>query len=503
MHTSNNEFHQLMIKIKLIKYLLPFFLILFAFSLWHREADVDDAWIGEHAYWLAEKGFVKSELMHGITDQQNRHIVHHKLLNLNGYAFIKLFGYSLYTLKSVSLLWLISFLVILYYYTRHKYSRNLAWFAVLLTCANALVFQFSFTYRPEIMVMTLGFVSFIFTEKYLLNNNKLFLIPAGIAAGLAAAAHLNGLIFIGSTTLVLLIKRKPIGAVLAGIYALIGFAVYFYDFSTEYNFDFWYYQISYSPALNQDTVMPTTLAYVLKVLGEHMRFFHSPKEISLTVLTIVSLILCFSDLKRKTLYPLYLLISIVLLSLISVHATSKYLLLYLPYMLLIVIHTLNRLETDDFFTPSVKIKYAKYLAFLILFYFSVNAVYNVLTARKKFDVANNSVITDKYYRENAKDLTILAPMNFVFNEIPKYKRIQSDLSIEEMNKMEPISGDQFFHKMDDLQIDALLLSDEYLKKFGLEQYDSLAFSKNGFVRKGVEMGGDGRMLTIYDRIISK
>lgn len=488
-----------MVNKRLIKYVLLFFVLLFAFSLWQREADVDDAWIGEHAYWMNESGFAKSELMHGITEQQNRHIVHHKLLTLNGFLFIKAFGFNLYVLKSVSLLWLLSFLVILYYYCREKYGAKLALFALLCTFANALVFQFSFTYRPEIMVMTLGFVSFVFTEKYLMTNKKLMLLPAGLAAGLSAAAHLNGLIFIGGTTLILLLKRKPLSSVLAGFSALAGFAVYFYDFTADFNFNYWYYQISYSPALNQDAVMPTTLSYVLKVLGEHMRFFHSPKEISFTVLVLVSLFICFKDLKRNTLYALYLIIIVVLLSIISVHATSKYLLLYLPYMVLIIIHAMSRVEMKDFFSEVLRKKYTGYLLFFSAVYLIVNGVFNVMTSLKKFDAEKNRLITEKYFSASSNNLSILAPMTFIFNEMSKYKRIQADLSIEEMNKIEPIQGAMFFNKMNDLEIDALLLSEEYIAKFGLQDYDDAAFSNYGFIKLGVESGANGQSLTIYQK----
>ncbi|NTW26573.1 MAG: hypothetical protein HGA37_17885, partial [Lentimicrobium sp.] len=148
-----------------IKILIVLTLLLFAYSLWQRTPDIDDAWIGEHAYWMSQNGFVKSELMHGITGQETRHIVHHKIFTLNGALFIKLFGFSLQTLKSVSLLWLGIFLFIFIGYIKRILGSKSAWFAFLLTILNALIFQYSFVFRPEIMVMTLGFVSYLFLEK--------------------------------------------------------------------------------------------------------------------------------------------------------------------------------------------------------------------------------------------------------------------------------------------------------------------------------------------------
>ncbi len=53
--------------VKTIKILLILIGLLFVFSLWNRMPDIDDAWIGEHAYWLSRNGYVKSDLMYGVT----------------------------------------------------------------------------------------------------------------------------------------------------------------------------------------------------------------------------------------------------------------------------------------------------------------------------------------------------------------------------------------------------------------------------------------------------
>ena len=198
----------------LVKLALLAVALLYLYSLWHREPDVDDAWIGEHAYWLAEKGYVKSELMHGITNQQERNIVHHKLFTLNGALFITLFGFSLWTLKSVSLMWLVIFTIVFFITIRRKEGSPAAWFAMLLMAVNAFIFQYSFVYRPEIMVMTLGFISWLLLDQYLQNRSSPALIFSGLFAGLAAAAHLNGLIFIMAGGLLLVWNRKLFPAII-------------------------------------------------------------------------------------------------------------------------------------------------------------------------------------------------------------------------------------------------------------------------------------------------
>ena len=69
------------------KILIPslfLFTAVFLYSLWERIPDIDDAWIGEYAYWFAKDGYVHSELMRGINMQETNFVVHHKLFNLNG-----------------------------------------------------------------------------------------------------------------------------------------------------------------------------------------------------------------------------------------------------------------------------------------------------------------------------------------------------------------------------------------------------------------------------------
>ncbi len=470
---------------------LIFIAALFLYSLWQRVPDVDDAWIGEHAYWLAEKGYVKSELMHGITGQHIRHIVHHKLFTLNGWAFIKLFGFSLMTLKSVSLLWLAIFLFVFFRYSIEKLDRKVAWLGMLLLAANAFIFQYSFVFRPEIMVLTLGFISFIGVEKYLSYGNKWLVVLAGISAGLAASAHLNGLIFIGAGSLVLLWKRKPIASVILAFSSLIGLAVYFYDFSAAYNFKYWYYQLNDSPALHKSSVIPSSVQYLLKILREHLRFFHSPKEIVMSLLMLFAIIVNFKDLKNNTIYLHYLVLLVFLLSLISVHTTSKYLLLYLPVIMLIMLRSLGRIWRGEVEKPRLVTdpdKQIKVAGVLLLLYFGVHLTYDVLISVNKYDTEKNAAITERYFPENTSQLNILAPMEFVFNEIPKYNRIQSDLSIAEMQKRNEINGSSFFSLMDSLQIDGIILSDEYKRKFGLMVMDEEDLLRENFKLKGEEGG---------------
>jgi 4-amino-4-deoxy-L-arabinose transferase-like glycosyltransferase len=468
---------------RLVKPALFILLLIFIFSLWQRVPDIDDAWIGEHAYWQAENGYVKSELMHGITGQEVRHIVHHKFFTLNGLIFIKVFGFSLYTIKSVSLLWVIFFFVLVFFYIRKKMDNMAAWFAMLFLGINAFIFQYSFVYRPEIVVMTLGFISFIYIERYLDNNKARYIFIAGFTAGLAAATHLNGLIFIGAGSLTLMWQRKPYAAFLMALASLPGLAVYFYDFSEQYNISYWLYQVNDSPALHKSPVMPSSVVYLMKILREHLRFLHSPKEIVMTILLVFCIVMNYKDLKSKTIYLQYLLLLVILLALISVHSTSKYLLLYLPVITLIIIRSMRNIKVNNDFEPPGYLSFLnqrRALGMILLLYFGIHLTYNILISVKKYNPEDNARITEKYFSRQTDELNILAPMEFIFNEIPKYGRIQSDLSISEMQKFQSVRGTVFFDMADSLHINAMILSDEYIGKFGLKEMNDQNFRSEGF-----------------------
>jgi len=469
--------------------------MLFAFSLWQRSPDVDDAWIGEHAYWMAHNGYVKSELMHGITSQEIRHIVHHKVFTLNGALFIKIFGFSLQTLKSVSLLWLGIFLFIFITYIKRILGSDAAWFAFLLTIVNALVFQYSFVFRPEIMVMTLGFVSYLFLEKGINNGNKYkYLIISGLFAGLAAATHLNGLIFMAAGSVLLLWKRDLKGSLIFAFATIPAFAIYFYDFTAQYGISYWLYQVNDSPALHKSTILPSSFSFLGKMLNEHLRFFHSPKEISFSLLFLFMLIVNFRNLKSEDNSLKYLLLLVIFLSLLAVHSTSKYILLYLPYIMLIVIRSLfyfykNRLSPVPLrLRITTKSAYTISIVLMSLFLIT-NMAWNIQIALKKTDPQKNRMLAEKHMGIQTKHLNILAPMTFIFNEIENFNRIQSDLSITEMTKGgRSFKGLDFLRFADSLDLDYLIITDDYRRKFGLDSMKTKELLNSGYMISGKEAG---------------
>ena len=80
--------------------------------------------IAGHAYFFNELGYVKSDLYAGYGyDWDIRQFHYHKLFVLSGALLSSLFGFHIYTFKSVSLVCTILFLVYLYKYIKDFEKR--------------------------------------------------------------------------------------------------------------------------------------------------------------------------------------------------------------------------------------------------------------------------------------------------------------------------------------------------------------------------------------------
>ena len=458
--------------------------LLFIYSLIHRIPDIDDSWDGDFAYWQAKLGFVKSELMHGRAMQEVRLICHHKLLTLQGALVINTIGFSLYKLKAISLAYLLLFLFIFY---KHAYKKVFSPFYfylfLLLFISNALIFDFAFVFRPELTLMTFGFISYLLLDKALKQTKSIGLvILSGIFAGLGVATHLNGVIFIIAGVLLLFINKKYLYGFIFGISVLPTAAIYFYDFTPTYNLAFWSKQISELTTDEALSTLPAGLSHLVNLLNEHLRFFHSPKEISFSLLLIASLALAWKNLKVQKNLAFYTAILVVTLGLISVHKSSKYAIIYLPYLMILLVSSLNYIFDRK---QSLNITYQRNSIFAVtifmVLYLSVNTFYNIKLSAVKFYSSDNSELVTKYIHEKTDSLRIAAPMNFIFNEITKFKSIQGDMLYSDLQKKDSTIYKQgfleFTRKFD---IDYIILSEEFYRKFGLNNFTSTDFQTCGF-----------------------
>lgn len=462
--------------------ILSLLVVTYLASIPGRAPDIDDAWIGEHAYWLEKEGYVKSELMRGITGQEDYMIVSHKLLVLHGAASIGVFGFSVYSLKSIGLLYFLLFLVAFYYYTcrlRKIFTPGDLLFALILIFAFPWTFKYSFLFRPEIIIMLFAFVSFILLEKYLISAGKktLILIPAGLVSGLAVAAHLNGLVVTGAGFLLLLLNRKWTGALLFGLASLFTTSIYFFDFNNQYSFAWWYYQISASPALDSINGIPFYLQPIVNLLKEHQRFFHNPMIIIFSIFLISALLAGGKRFwKEQRPMSLYTLLLFILTGLVAVHKSRQYILIYFPFLVIMITHVFSYLRNGQL--KSFRVGNRQTVNVILHAFFFIflagSTWYNMQLLRDKFSPARHREITLEFLNGTATDkVNAIAPMTFIFNEIKHFNRIHGEVCYTEMQKANPgIYGQGFLEKADEYSIGFIYLTPYYRHKLGLDDFET-------------------------------
>jgi hypothetical protein len=452
-------------------------LALYLYSLWGRIPDIDDAWIGELAYFLAEEGQMRSELMRGITQQEVKFVVNNKLFNLTGALFIKLFGFSLYTLKSVSLLWFVVFLILFYAYTlrwKKVFGRPELLFSLFVMFSFTYLFKFSFLFRPEVMMMTTGLSGYILLEKYLEERSRRSLFLSGLLFGLTCAIHLNGLILIASAGLLLIWNKRFSGIPLFGLSVLIGILPFFYDMTSRSDFLLWYHQFFEAPALDSLADGPVWLKPLFNFLNEYLRYFYKIEVAVYSLLVITGLGIGFRYLFRsqKNLL-LFALLNIFFTATIAMHKSQQYLLLNFPYILILITLTFKGLSEGKIgFRSNAAQKLATGIyAFFILTFVFVSFYHNYLLAVQKFSAEENRKLAVKYAGTETKDMNIVAPMTFIFDEIENFNRIQGEVCYIELMKADPtVSGRGLLQKAETFEADLLMFTPFYVESLGLSGF---------------------------------
>ena len=483
-------------------------MFLYIFSLYHRNPHVDDAWIGEQVYWLNEDGLVKNVLMTNISNSEDELLVYHKAFVNSGLLMVKLFGFKLPVLKSVSLLSMLLFLFVFYFYmgdVRRLLSAKHYFLVVGLLMVNPLVFEYSFVFRPEIMLMTIGFISFIFLEQSLRYPNKkyFFVFLSAAFSALCLLIHLNGLIFVIAGAIVLLYRKEFKLFLLFSTLTFVGVYLYFLHLSSFEELIIWYNTISGFETGKATSSFDLRFIWkvILNFLDEQRRYLHSPKEAVMSLLIITSVITSYRVIKKRT--PLvmpYLLILMIGLAIIAPNKTTKYLLLILPYFAMIILVAIK-------FHFKVKLpkreivfhhRNSYYLFVALIIYFSFSFTYDIFISLKKHKYFTYSSITQEFVGNKAKNTIVLAPMIFIFDEILKYEEIRGLMSYKERLKTNPdLRGAEFFKLAEIENIDYVVLNKYYLKVFDLNQFieedKSIEFNYVGekdkhyiFERKGLQ-----------------
>ena len=376
-----------------------------------RPISYDDAFFMEQAYWLHKLGYVKTVLFEGLLDWSEREFVYHKLHIWQGSILISLFGLNVHILKLLPVLYLIAFIYIAkLYLSKHFQSQNVLLFFVFLLLTNSFVLQDSLEFRPEIMMMCTGFLSFYFLRNITIIPEIAYFL-AGLFAGITALFHLNGLIFIGAGFFLLIYEKRYISIPYFIAGSTLSFSPYFFEMMSVDKLKIFYYQFSNDPAITKKELSPAQ--WILKVISGPRRFFEHGYEAVYTIFTFTILWLSrkqiVNDNELKILFIYFVLLEI-LLSLISPGSKSMYLIYHLPYILLLVAVTYNH---------SISMVSNKYILPSLLIFYVLSQLFHIYAISEKSldDATFHKYLFDKYQVHTSDK--VLAPEPFIFNQIDK------------------------------------------------------------------------------------
>lgn len=411
--------------LKVIYVVLGVALLLFIIGMWHHYIYIDDCWHGEEAYWLAKDGVAKTKTMEGILGFENRIMVYHKLNIIFGAVIIKLFGWSVYYLKMFTFLVYMLFFLVLYRFHKlfqEQYNTRIFTLSVFAIFVSPLMIYLSFTYRPEILVMFFGFLSYYFLERYTSSNSYKWVVFSGISAGLAFFTHLNAMIFPIAGVILLLFNKQYKASVFFSIAAVCTCMLYTFDLWQGNNFQLFEYQINNWPSLElgktyfDHNVFNLILKKLSNLLNEDQRFFWSEKVSMFSLLFFFSIIYKFKLLRTQYRSLLIYTITLILaLSITGSHVAERYLLYYYPFMALIIAIALDSLLS------STKKLYAIKIFYILLF-----GAQLFFVGMQLADTYKNNADFPKIYHEVLskipdKDPKILGPDQLVFNEIENHR----------------------------------------------------------------------------------
>lgn len=403
-------------KVKLEYYLIGLIVLITAYYIYGfagKFIHMDEAIIGEHAYWFAKLGYVKSQLFVGMGQgYEYQQLFYHKLFVWVGALVTRVFGFSLINLRMVSLVSFLVFVVILFRYIKSRISSNykgVFFSTLLILLVNAFIFEFSFLYRPEVMLMTIGFSSFVLLNNYIEKDRYLMIVAAGALAGLAAVVHLNGLVFPTTGFLFLLLSKRYVSSLVFGGIGALFMCLYFMDVAHPEKFMNMVKQFSTDPTLHSYASDPFGILW--RFLKEHERFFHSPKEISMTILVLFSIFLLRKDMEGPTKrILLYLVILVCAMALLTHGKTSKYGIVYLPYFGILCGMAIHRALRYHNARYSLILWLAGAYLVIQLFFTSQ------LISRKETASAQHNILMNKIPNGSK----VVGPDSFMFTALGKY-----------------------------------------------------------------------------------
>lgn len=449
--------HQKIRRSHLLLLLIP--VVLFLFSLWKRAIVSDEPWVAEYAYWISKVGYAKSEIMRGFLDVDQKVYAHHKLFSVVGAWWIDLFGMTPVTMKMMSLFFFLASLLPLWLVFK-RYSQSKNYFVLFLAIFLSLfhIIEYAFVYRPEIFLMFLGLLSFLFLDRYFTENRKSFLVLSGLFAAIATAGHLNGVVFVGAGVLLLWIYRRWAAGFFFGVLGSLGL-VFFVTYDT--NGSLVEIQKLFTQLTQWRDVASSNYHWThfpLRFINEQERFLHSPPEMAYTFLLLCVLIpfrsFLYKNAPRLFLYPFLITLC---LAAISHGKTAKYLLYAVPFFILLVTLALEE---------QARTKRYGWMKYAVALYFIASWGYEIDRFKSK------EVMHPEYVKTAAslpEEAWILSTTNYFYASAGR-QHLQSFVYYDDAveAKKGSWSPEFLFSEAEKFNIDYIVLDTKYRKTYHIE-----------------------------------
>ena len=386
-------------------------LLVFLVSLFVRRFNGDEGIIGEWAYWLANVGEARSMLYYSYFGEKALSLpIYHKFYTFLLAGVIKLFGFSPFYLRLLSLLSFVGVLWLSKLYLKNNQIIIISLPVLIgIYLAQSLWFNFAFLARPELIMAFLALAVFVLLKQFTTTKHWKWALFAGLLSGLSFYTHLNGLSIIAAGGLFLLFHFQWKAIISYGLSAFLVASLFVLDIPGTYLGLL--YELSQAPDVENTKFSVGRL--LMKLLTEHERFFHNAGLAVFSLTVILSLVFTWKDQKRQNAdLLLFTGLLVFSLSILTHGKTHKYLLYYMPFMVLIVLNALQFL-----FSTLAKTKILVISVFLL-----AGAGISMVDYLKEYpyfvDVkARNQAMADQM----EKGKTVLAHDGFVFGQVENFE----------------------------------------------------------------------------------
>lgn len=437
---------------------LVVFAVGFPFAFANHKIDIDECWLGEQAYAFAAHGEVRSNLFRDLAPLQGEIVMYHTLLIWLGAGMSKIAGWGLYSLRSVSLIAGLILLGLLFVRRSPPLPKHVPVVAAVILVFCPLFQKHMIIYRPELLVIALGFASFVLLERGIASERWGLVIAAGACAGLSGQAHAAGLAFAAAGFVVLVIQMRWRDAVLFTVSAVVMFMPYVYGYFTDRAL---FMRQAFENKLLQVNLSMPWWQPLQNLAEEHKRWFRKPESIGICVLFLLSLTqVRRADWKRRRVFWQFLIVLALVLAILPLPKTTRYVLPLVPFFAVAIASAWLNHSADT-------VRWRK-AGRVLLFVWTpvvigsglVELGYGALSNGRAQVTTNHELAT----KMTAGSL-VMAPFDFVFEEEPRFV-IQSFRGAELA-----FEGDQSVRKLeryaDSLGVEYLIFSTTELATWGI------------------------------------